>query len=46
MHWKNEGLKCPHCRSVRLRKEGIVGGKQRYYCKRCKKTTVTLKGKV
>lgn len=38
-------LKCPSCRSVRLRKDGIVKGKQRYFCKRCGHRTIVPKGR-
>lgn len=27
--------KCPHCASLETRKNGIVRGDQRYYCRRC-----------
>ena len=31
-------LKCKHCGSDKSKKNGIVGGKQRYECKNCHKT--------
>ena len=32
-------VKCRHCGSEELRKDGVVKGKQRYRCKQCKRTT-------
>ena len=32
-------IKCRHCGSEELRKDGIAKGKQRYKCKQCKRTT-------
>ena len=31
-------LKCKHCNSKRLNKNGTQGNKQRYYCRNCKRT--------
>ena len=34
----NDNLKCKHCNSNRLNnKMGIIGGKQRYLCRDCRK---------
>lgn len=33
-----KGQSCPHCNSNEVKKNGSVGGKQRYYCKSCKKS--------
>jgi hypothetical protein len=30
------GIKCPRCTSLRIRKNGIVRGKQRFLCQRCR----------
>ena len=32
-------IKCRHCGSEELSKDGIIGGKQRCKCKQCKRTT-------
>ena len=32
-------LQCRHCGSEELSKDGIIGGKQRYKCKQCGRTT-------
>ena len=32
-------LKCRHCGCEELSKDGIIKGKQRYKCKKCKRTT-------
>ncbi|MBQ9335037.1 MAG: hypothetical protein IJS10_00630 [Alphaproteobacteria bacterium] len=32
-------VKCRHCGYEELSKDGIIKGKQRYKCKRCKRTT-------
>ena len=32
-------IKCRHCGCEELSKDGIIKGKQRYKCKRCKRTT-------
>jgi len=45
MAWKNvEKLRCPRCRSVRLRLAGFWHKKQRYECKRCGAFTIAPKG--
>ncbi|WP_424186273.1 transposase-like zinc-binding domain-containing protein, partial [Tannerella forsythia] len=28
-------MDCPRCGSINHRKDGIVGGRQRHYCKDC-----------
>jgi transposase-like protein len=39
--WRNTAkLKCPHCRSVQLSRDGIVKGEQRFLCKKCGKRTI------
>ena len=39
--WGNpDKLKCPGCRSTRLCKNGSVGGRQKYKCLNCKKSTI------
>jgi transposase-like protein len=35
---------CPHCRSVRLYRHGVISGLQRYRCRDCKKTFNALTG--
>ena len=45
--WRNKrGLKCPHCGSTRIRKDGIPkrDKKQRYFCKKCRRHTIAPKG--
>ncbi len=45
MKWVNKKkLKCPKCGSVRLAKDGIVKGKQRYLCMKCGFRTIKPKG--
>lgn len=43
--WRNTAkLRCPYCRSTQLSRDGVVKGRQRYLCKKCKHRTITPKG--
>lgn len=37
---------CPHCGSIDYKKHGLKAGKQRYFCKDCRKTFVSTTGTI
>jgi len=42
--WGNpSGLRCPYCQSTKLRLDGFVRGKQRYFCNNCGTGTIVPK---
>lgn len=38
-------MECKHCAEKRYRKDGIVRGKQRYYCKSCGRRFINSDGR-